>query len=120
MTERRARYSVKVNRSDPEQEFQAQIHDLPPARREYMFHPTRKWRFDFAWPDLLLAVEVEGGIWTGGRHVSPVGFTKDCLKYNEAAMLGWLVLRFTPAMIQDGTARRYIEFAIERTKRGEI
>lgn len=42
--------------------------------REHRFHPARRWRFDFAWPELLFAVEVEGGIWTGGRHNRGSGF----------------------------------------------
>ncbi len=58
--------------------------------REYRFHPTRMWRFDFAWPQIKLAVEIEGR----GRHQSFVGFNKDIEKYNEAVRLGWRVLRF--------------------------
>src|SRR5690606_39740371 len=44
-------------------------HKLPEPVREYRFHPERRWRFDFAWPDLRVAAEVEGGIHIGGRHV---------------------------------------------------
>lgn len=69
--------------------------DLPQAQREYRFHPERKWRFDFAWPERKVAVECEGGIWKRGRHVHPVGYLKDCEKYNAAALLGWRVFRFT-------------------------
>ena len=71
--------------------------------REFKFHPTRRWRFDFAImaKQGLIAVEVEGGVWTGGRHVNPIGFTKDCEKYNEATMLGWKVIRLVPSMINE-------------------
>ena len=60
---------------------------LPEPVREFKFHPTRRWRFDFAWPDHKVAAEVEGGTWTGGRHTRGSGFEKDCHKYNAAAGL---------------------------------
>jgi len=82
---------------------------IPAPTREYVFHPTRKWRFDFAYLRKKLAIEVEGGTWTGGRHNSGVGFRNDCIKYNEAAILGWTVLRFTTDMISDGIAIQQIE-----------
>ncbi len=67
--------------------------------REFRFHPERKWRFDFAWPDHKVAVEVEGGQFSVGRHQRLSGFEADCDKYNSAALLGWAVLRFTSRMI---------------------
>jgi very-short-patch-repair endonuclease len=63
---------------------------------EYKFHETRKWRFDFAVVSARLAIEIEGGVWTGGRHTSPTGFLGDMEKYNEASVRGWRLLRFTP------------------------
>jgi very-short-patch-repair endonuclease len=60
---------------------------------EYRFHPVRRWRFDMAFPEPKVAVEIEGGVWTGGRHVRGKGFRKDCEKYNTAAAMGWRVLR---------------------------
>lgn len=77
---------------------------MPMPVNEYRFHPLRKWRFDFAWPDHRIAVEVEGGSRTYGRHNRAGGFEKDCEKYNAAALLGWRVFRFTSAMVQDGRA----------------
>ena len=69
--------------------------------REYRFHPTRQWRFDFAHPEWLIAVECEGLRRDGkGRHQSFLGFTGDCRKYNAAAELGWLVLRCTRPMLE--------------------
>ena len=78
------------------------------ALTELKFHPTRRWRFDFAWPNQKLAVEVEGGIFIGGRHTRGVGFQKDCIKYAEALKLGWRVLRVEKKMILEGTALDYI------------
>lgn len=71
---------------------------------EFTFAPPRKWRFDFAWPERLLALEVEGGTWVSGRHTRGAGFEADLEKYNEAALAGWKVLRVTPDMIDDGRA----------------
>jgi len=71
---------------------------------EYRFEPTRKWRFDFAWPALLIAAEIEGGTWHTSRHTNPIGFERDCEKYNRAAQLGWRVFRFTGDMVRDGRA----------------
>jgi very-short-patch-repair endonuclease len=74
---------------------------LPKPEIEYKFHPTREYRFDFAWPKQKIAVEVEGGTYNGGRHVTPSGYEKDCEKYNDAAFYGWKVIRVTSKMIGD-------------------
>ena len=75
---------------------------------EYAFanHLGRRWRFDFAWPDQLLAVEVDGGAWVpgGGRHTRGAGFAADHDKFNRATLMGWRVLRFTARHLADGSA----------------
>lgn len=71
---------------------------------EFRFAPPRKWRFDWCWPDSKIALEVEGGIWTRGRHTRGAGFLKDLEKYSEAAILGWTVIRVTPDMMNNGKA----------------
>ena len=63
--------------------------------------PARKWRFDFAWPDLKVAIEYEGVISPKARHTTIAGYTGDCTKYNTAALLGWQVYRFTAPMLAD-------------------
>lgn len=68
---------------------------------ELRFHPKRRWRFDFANEYLKIAFEVEGGTWSGGRHVNPIGYMKDCEKYNMATKMGWKVFRLVPAMINE-------------------
>ncbi len=78
---------------------------LPKPVREYKFHPVRKWRFDFAWPAYRVAVEIDGGTWTGGAHARGSGIDKDNEKRNSAAELGWRVLVFTSV---DLTGRRVI------------
>lgn len=67
---------------------------VPAPVVEHKFCADRRWRFDFAWPERMVAVECEGGVWTMGRHNRPSGFIRDCEKYNNAAELGWRVLRY--------------------------
>lgn len=64
--------------------------------KEFKFHPKRRWRFDYAIPEYRIALEVEGGVWTGGRHTRPQGFLGDIEKYNTATLMGWRVFRTTP------------------------
>lgn len=63
--------------------------------KEYKFHPVRKWRFDYACPELKIAIEYEGLFSAKSRHTTVTGFTGDCEKYNAAQIEGWIVLRFT-------------------------
>jgi very-short-patch-repair endonuclease len=77
---------------------------LPAPEREYRFHPTRMWRFDFAWPAQRIAVEVEGGVYVGGRHTRGRGFVNDCTKLNAAAAMGYRVFRFPTEFVRNGTA----------------
>lgn len=68
--------------------------------KEFCFHPVRKWRFDFAIPEKKIAVEIEGGTWKKSRHGYGKGFENDCIKYNEASILGWKLLRFTTGQVE--------------------
>jgi hypothetical protein len=72
------------------------VRGLPLPECEWKFDAKRRWRFDYAWPEKMIALEVEGGVWTGGRHTRGAGFLKDIEKYNRAAVLGWRLLRVTP------------------------
>ena len=74
---------------------------LPLPVAEYRFAPPRRWRADYAWPDHRVALEVEGGVWTGGRHTRGAGFLRDVEKYNELAARGWRLLRTTPSGLHD-------------------
>lgn len=73
---------------------------IPKPVEEHRFHQTRRWEFDFAFPDRLLAVEIDGGIWTDGRHTRGSGRLGDMEKQNAAACLGWRILYFTPQQIR--------------------
>ena len=70
-------------------------HKLPTSITQYRFASPRRWSFDFAWPDMRIVVEIEGGTWVNGRHSTGIGFGKDCEKYNAATLMGWRVFRFT-------------------------
>jgi len=103
-----------VGKSQLEEQLLTLIREagLPEPEREYRFHPDRKWRFDLCWPGGWVAIEVEGGVWIRGRHTRGSGFVKDCEKYNEAAILGWCVLRVPAIMIKDGHALDFIKRAL--------
>ena len=86
---------------------------LRPAR-EHEFCPGRKWRFDFAFFNVAklgggsLAVEIEGGTHSNGRHNRVSGYTADIEKYNTASLMGWTILRFTTEMVMSGLADREV------------
>ena len=82
----------------------AEFHPVNQPKREYQFFEDRKWKFDFAWPDDMLAVEIEGGTWIAGRHNRGSSIEKDFAKYNTAAKLGWRVLRYSTQMVLAGDA----------------
>ena len=83
---------------------------------EYKFHPTRKWRADFLISDTKILIEVEGGIWSGGRHTRGTGYIGDMEKYNAAAILEFQVLRFSTQQVKSGLAVQQIEQLVRGTK----
>jgi hypothetical protein len=89
--------------------MQFKVAKVPAPVCEYRFHPKRKWRFDYAWPEKSLALEEEGGIYIQGRHTRPKGFENDIEKYNEAAVLGWTVIRCTRKHIDNGQALEWVQ-----------
>lgn len=86
----------------------AQLVGLPDPATELLFHPKRRWRLDFAWPTRMIALEVHGGIHSGGRHTRGRGFVEDRAKMNEATLLGWTVLEVTPEHIKSGQLRAWL------------
>lgn len=85
---------------------------LPEPVRELRFHPDRRWRFDFAWPDALVAIEIDGATWTQGRHTRGKGYESDCEKLNEAALMGWQALRVTGRHVRSGQALEWLRRAL--------
>lgn len=84
--------------------WQCQSKGLIVPEVEFFFHNGRSWRFDYAWPCLMVALECEGGAWQRGRHTRGKGFREDLEKYLAATVAGWTVLRVDVEMIKDGTA----------------
>jgi len=78
------------------------------VEKEYRFHPTRKWRFDYCIPSKMIAIEVEGGAYTQGRHTRGKGFIADMEKYNTAVCMGWKLIRVTPDQLLSLQTVNYI------------
>ena len=91
-----------------------ELSGVPMPVLEYRFHPTRKWRFDAAWPlsGHMVALEIDGGAWVNGRHNRPQGFIADCEKLNEATILGWRVIRVTTQQVENGKALALVQRAL--------
>lgn len=73
----------------------------------------RRWRFDYVVTWALsggpkLAIEIEGGTWVYGRHSRGKGYQADLDKYNEAAIRGWTILRFSTQDVLTGKAKDVI------------
>ena len=100
--------------------FHVKLCGLVEPVREYKFSVTtkRRWRFDFAWPDLGIAVEIEGVTHYGqnrdgstklSRHQTSRGYQNDLDKYNTATLEGWRVLRFSQHHVKSGAAIEILE-----------
>ena len=94
-----------MSKLEDELEYQLDLAEVKGFVREHKFHPTRKWRLDFAWVDKKIGVEVEGGIWLPrSGHNTGVGITRDVEKGNALTLLGWRTLRVTGKMVKSGDA----------------
>lgn len=83
------------------------------CQQQFRFHSERKWRFDFAWPQRKVALEVDGGTHSGGRHVRGKGYEEDCEKLNAAIINGWRVLRVTGSQVKSGQAIAWAESVLK-------
>lgn len=87
--------------------------DMGVPETEYRFAPPRRWRFDYCWPVQKIALEVEGGVWTRGRHTRGAGYLKDIEKYNAAQLAGYIVLRTTPDKLVSAETVEMVQKAFE-------
>lgn len=91
----------------PEKEFRFAAEEVglgPGVRARLEKSGFKDWRFDFAWPSSMLAVEIEGGGFSGGRHTRGEGFAEDITKYDSAMRLGWTVYRCDARLVNSGRA----------------
>lgn len=113
-----------------------QAYGLPQPVPEFRFHASRLWRLDFAWPSVcvtireghkcsgktcrmspMVALEIEGGVFTQGRHSRGAGMVKDMEKYNAAVLLGWKVLRCTPRDVESGSIAALLKQVLSDAER---
>jgi len=71
---------------------------------EYRFDPKRRWRCDFAFPELKLCIELDGGVWMSAhnkksRHFHGIGAINDMEKMNALTEQGYHLLRYQPQKI---------------------
>lgn len=85
-------------------DFQLKAHKITGWVRQHKFHPTRRWRLDYYFPAARLGIEIDGGIYAGGRHSRGQGMERDNEKLNAAALEGIVVMRFGPNQVKNGVA----------------
>lgn len=112
--------SLKVKRDQAKAEAGAsafvvncRLAGVPVPEREFHFAaPERRFRFDFAWPQAMIALESEGGSWSKGAHTRGGHFLSDMTKYNLAALKGWRVFRTVPGQLVQWEVVRMIGKAL--------
>ena len=111
-----AREEAAARRRALEERLAQQIRamQLPVPEREFVFHPVRRWRVDFAWEEFRLLVEIEGLTAAGGRHQRIKGFEEDAEKHAEAQRLGFTVVRLSPKQVRTGAGVRLVADMLER------
>ena len=97
--------------------FQLQARKIRGWKREVSFVPGRRFRWDFAFCEEKLAIEIQGGTWSGGRHTRGGGYEQDCIKAQLAALAGWAVLPFTGSQVVRGEAVDVIERALRQRRK---
>ena|ERR1700722_17572049 len=80
---------------------------------EHYFHPERKWRFDWCFLELKIAIEIQGGIWNNGGHNRGRDYEGDCEKHTEAGLLGWMMIYVSWEQVNNGVLWGYLERAFK-------
>ncbi|NRA60837.1 MAG: hypothetical protein HRU25_07970 [Psychrobium sp.] len=100
-------------------EVDALLREFPWHEEEVRFHDKRRWRFDYAWPDSFVALEIHGGVFSKGRHTRGKGFTEDRVKMNSAQLLGWIVIEATTDQVKQGLMVTWLRQAFKLRKEQE-
>lgn len=99
------------------------------CKRQYRFHPERKWAADFAWPEvydhdgepcnLHLMLEVNGGTYirgsNRGAHSRGPRQRQDYEKWTEASLLGWTLILVDSVDVKKGIHVERVLRAMGRT-----
>jgi hypothetical protein len=93
--------------------WQMKVLKMPTPIREFIPIPGRKLRFDFGFPDWRLLVEVQGAVWTKGKHGRGSGIIQDQDKLNLATLNGFFCLQFSVNHVEDGRAVKVIAQALK-------
>ena len=88
--------------------------NYPIPEPEFRFHPVRRWRWDAAWPDRMLAVEIHGAVWVQGRHTTGKGFSEDQVKFATAAVMGWRLAPVTTSQFESGAIFELLDYEFAR------
>lgn len=105
-----------MSKSELEESLAEQLNEagLTEYKRDYRFDaPFSRRHLDFVFPAEMVAIEVQGGTWAGGRHTRGAGYEKDRKKAMDAQLKGYLMLEVTSTMIKDGAALEYINLALQ-------
>jgi hypothetical protein len=100
---------------------------------EYHFHQRRKWRFDFAFPQYKLGIEIHGGTYvprskrdSAGGYVNQPGAhsrgahqRSDFEKWSEAAILGWFILHGDTKDVTKQALIEKIQRSLRKYQHGE-
>ena len=90
---------------------------LPEPAQQFRFHPVRRWRADFAWPDAMLLVEVDGATWSRGRHTRGAGFERDSKRRTGDALSGWCSFRQQVGAAAHQISKFWSRYAYARRRR---
>ena len=92
------------------------LHKGPALTKEVKFHPSRRWRFDYASDCAMGAIELNGGVFVGGRHSRGMGQVRDAEKGRLAAYSGWSVIHFTTKCLTWENVKQAVDWFVRRIK----